>query len=283
MRKFLWLFCLSLLFALPLGCAPAKKPAPAPQPKTIVVPDVSRITFETMDYDKAPEIVKVLGNTLQDKHFAVWTSVNGRNYVVVSQRNLPAGRGIQITEIERRLPANDFDWINVKLKYLSTTPGSGPKTDTEKPLVASFTMDRPVKALGFEIEREVTPSGSPAPVVPAAPKEKNETDKGLKLDTPTPGEQVKSPLQVSGTAAGVAGQVRIRIKNAAGLTLAEKPVTIQGGKFAATMGFSPPAGRERGSVEAFVTGDEGVEKDTVSVPVVLLPAAASEAEPIGAP
>ncbi|CCO08999.1 Gmad2 immunoglobulin-like domain-containing protein [Desulforamulus hydrothermalis] len=282
MRKFLWLFCLSLLIALPLGCAPAKKPAPAPQPKTIVVPDVSRITFETMDYDKAPEIVKALANTLRDKHFAVWTSVNGRNYVLVSQQNLPAGRAIKIAEIERRLPANDFDWINVKLKYLSTAP-SGPKADTEKPLVASFTMDRPVKALGFEIEREAAPPGLPVPAVPVAPKEKNTADKGLRLDSPAPGEQVKSPLQVSGTAAGVAGQVRIRIKNAAGVTLAEKPVAIQGGKFTATMGFSSPAERERGSVEAFVTGDEGVEKDTVSVPVVLLPAAAGETESIGAP
>ncbi|SHF04240.1 Gmad2 immunoglobulin-like domain-containing protein [Desulforamulus putei] len=288
MRKILWLFCLSLIVMIPLGCAPAKKPEPQPEPRTIVVPDVSRITFETIDYDKAPEIVQVLARTLKDKHFAAWTSVNGRNYVIVSQKNLPLGRGIQITEIERRVPANDFDWINVKLKYLPSVPNlpTGQKPDPEKPVVAAFTIDRPVKALGFEMEREApqarTPAAPPAP--PAAPGENTgAAEKGLKLDSPKPGEQVRSPLQVSGTASGVTGAIRIRVKNAAGLTLAEKPVQINGSRFATTMSFSSPSGRERGTVEAFVTGDDGVEKDTVSVPVILLPGVTGEPEPIGAP
>lgn len=288
MRKILWLFCLSLLVMIPLGCAPAKKPEPKPEPRTIVVPDVSRITFETIDYEKAPEIVQALARTLKDKHFATWTSVNGRNYVIVSQKNLPVGSGVQIAEIERRVPANDFDWINVRLKYLPALPNlpTGQKPDLEKPLVAAFTIDRPVKALGFEIEREAPQARTPAvpPAPPAAQRENNAAvEKGLKLDAPKPGEQVKSPVQVSGTANGVQGTVRIRIKDAGGLTLAEKPVQTAGGKFSATMSFSSPSSQEKGTIEAFVTGEGDVEKDTVSIPITLLPGTTAEPEPIGAP
>ncbi|MEW6063644.1 sporulation protein [Desulforamulus profundi] len=289
MRKILWFFCLILLVMIPLGCAPARKPEPKPEPRTIVVPDVSRITFETIDYDKAPEIVQALARTLKDKHFATWTSVNGRNYVIVSQKNLPVGSGIQITEIERRVPANDFDWINVRLKYLPAVPDlpTGEKPDLEKPVVAAFTIDRPVKALGFEIEREApqarTPAAPPAPPAPPRREDNTAVEKGLKLDTPRPGEQVRSPMQVSGTASGVAGTIRIRLKDTGGLTLAEKPVQMNGSKFSTTMSFSSPPNPEKGTVEAFVTGDGGVEKDTVSVPVTLLPNTTGEPEPIGAP
>lgn len=287
-RNLLLFLCLSLLFALPLGCTPAKKPEPTPEPKTIVVPDVSKITFETMDFEKAPEIVQALGKNLKDQPYATWTSVNGRNYIIVSQKNLPAGSAVQITEIERRVPANDFDWINVKLRYLASMPNlpAGQKPDLEKPIVAAFTIDRPVKALGFEFDREAPKTPAPAqPSAPAnpAPAPKQSAEKGLSLDAPKPGEQLKSPAQISGTAVGVQGSVRVRLKDASGLTLAEKPVPVNGGKFTTTMSFSSPANAEKGTVEAFVTGEAGVEEDMVSVPVNLVPATTAEPEPIGAP
>lgn len=290
MRKFVWFLCLGLLLSLPLGCTAAKKPEPKPEPKpeTIVVPDVSRLTFETIDFDKSPEIVQSLAQTLKDKHYATWTTVNDRNYVVISQKNLPVGSGIQVTEIERRIPANDFDWINVRLRYLPSVPNlaTGEKVNTEKPLVVAFTIDRPVKALGFEIEKENsqarTPVTPPAPVTP--PVETTQpAEKGLKLDTPKPGQQIKGPLQVSGTANGIQGTVRVRLKNAAGLTLAEKPVALQNGKFDTSISFSSPLKEEKGTVEVFVLGEGGVEKDMVSVPVTILPNTSNEPETPGAP
>lgn len=277
-----------LLLLVPLGCTPAKKPetTPRPEPQTIVVPDISKITFETIDYDKAPEIVQALTKNLKDTHYATWTSVNGRNYVIISQKNLPAGSGVQITEIERRIPANDFDWINVKLKYLSTVPNqtNGEKVNIEKPIVATFTIDRPVKALSFELQRDANQTRTPlaSPSVPASPQRET-TEKGLKLDAPKPGEQIKSPVQVTGTASGIKGTVRVRLKDASGLTLVEKPVQLTGVRFNTTMSFSSPVKHEKGTVEAFVTGEEGVEKDMVSIPVSLQPTTTSESEAIGAP
>ena len=79
MRKIAWLLCLGLLCSIPLGCSAAKKPEPEAKPETIVVPDVSRLSFETIDYDQSPEIVQSLAQTLKDKHFATWTTVNDRN------------------------------------------------------------------------------------------------------------------------------------------------------------------------------------------------------------
>lgn len=294
--KFLSFLSMLLLLLVPLGCTPAKKPetTPRPEPQTIVVPDISKINFETIDYEKAPEIVQALAKNLKDTHYATWTTVNGRNYVIVSQKNLPSGKGVQIAEIERRIPANNFDWINVKLKYLSTAQNAanGQKPDLEKPIVAAFTIDRPVKALGFELQRDAnqarTPLASPAtpttPTTPAPSPQKSETaEKGLKLDAPKPGEQIKSPVQVTGTASGIQGTVRVRLKDASGLTLVEKPVRLNQGKFDTTMSFSSPANPEKGTIEAFVSGEDGVEKDMVSIPVSLQPTTTSEPETIGAP
>ncbi|GAB6182182.1 hypothetical protein JCM14036_35010 [Desulfotomaculum defluvii] len=289
MRSILRGLCLVLILLIPLGCAPAKKPEPKPEPKTIVVPDVSRITFETLDFDKAPEIVKALAKNHQEKHFATWTAVNGTNYVVVSRQKLPTGKDIEITEIERRIPANDFDWVNVKLNYRNSLleEKDSNKDEQTEPIVASFTLDRPVKALGFEIEREKVQERIPAAPSPQLTPQQavpNKTmEKGLKLDIPSPGEQVKGSINVSGTAIGIDGSIRIRIKDSSGLTLSEKPVQINGNKFSGVLNFSSPANAEKGTVEAFVNGEGGVEKDIVSVPVTILPTTTNEPEPLGAP
>ncbi|MEG6521061.1 Gmad2 immunoglobulin-like domain-containing protein [Desulfotomaculum sp. 1211_IL3151] len=289
MKNTLRALCFILLMLVPFGCTAAKKPEPQPQPKTIVVPDVSRVSFETIDFDQSPEIVQALAKNHQEKHFATWTSVNGKNYVLVSRQNLPVGKDIEITEIERRIPANDFDWVNVKLNYRNSLLEDKDRKDNEdrKPIVASFTLDRPVKALGFEMTREKEGQG-PVPVAPAPqttpqPAPNKSIEKGLKLDSPKPGEQVKGSISVSGTAVGMEGNVRVRIKDSSGLTLAEKPMPINGNKFSGTLSYSPPANPEKGTVEAFISGEGGVEKDTVSIPVTILPTTTNEPEPIGAP
>lgn len=277
MRKSQIFLCLVLVFIIPLGCTPAKKPEIPPAPKTIIVPEVSKISFRMVEYDRAPEIVLAMAKNLDEKHFAAWTAVNGANYIIVGQEQLPAGNSVQITEIQRRVPANNFDWVNVRLKYV-TNASPGQKTGTEKPLVASFTLDRTVKAVGFEIEK-AAPAPTPAPKVTQPSSQV--TEKGLKLDTPKPGDQVKGPVQVSGSASGIEGTVRVRLKNSSGLTLVEKPVQVAGGKFNTMLSFTSPVREETATVEAFVTGEGGIEKDTVSVPVTILPNTAPET--IGAP
>lgn len=291
MKNTLRVLCLILLLLVPFGCTAAKKPEPQPQPKTIVVPDIANVSFETIDFDQSPEIVQVLAKNYQEKHFATWTSVNGKNYVVVSRQNLPVGKDIEITEIERRIPANDFDWVNVKLNYSNSLLEEKASKNNEemKPIVASFTMDRPVKALGFELAKEkegqdrvpLVPSPQTQPTPQPAPSKSIE--KGLKLDSPKPGEQVKESISVSGTAVGLAGNVRVRIKDASGLTLAEKPLPINGNKFSGALNFSSPANPEKGTIDAFICGADGVEKDMVSVPVTILPTTTQEPEPIAAP
>ncbi|AEG61183.1 Gmad2 immunoglobulin-like domain-containing protein [Desulforamulus ruminis] len=276
MRRGQIFLCLMLVLLVPLGCTAAKKPDVQTQPKTIIVPEVSKISFQMVEFEKAPEIVQALAKNLNEKHFATWTAVNGTNYIVVSQDQLPAGNSVQISEIERRVPANDFDWVNVRLKYLSGV-SSEQKNSTAKPLVASFTLDRTVKALGFEIAKEAAKAPAPVAPAPAAPKNTGAastpvTEKGLKLDAPKAGDQIKSPLQISGSAGGVDGTVRVRLKGANGMTLVEKPLQPVGGNFNTTINFTSPVREEKGTVEAFVTGEDGLEKDNVSVPVTILPA-----------
>lgn len=278
MRKLTTFLCLLLVSLIPLGCSPAKKPAPAPEPKTIVVPDVSSISFKTIDYDQAPEIVRAMAKNLKDSNFATWTNVNGTNYVVISQASLPIGSSVKITDIQRRVPANDFDWVNVKLKYTPST-ATGQKSQSSKPIVATFTLDRTIRAISFEVERDKSAGTGAAPTTPRAtsPAQHKVTPnqqpaaKGLQLTSPRAGEPVKSPLQVSGTAKGITGTVRIRVKNAGGLTLVEKPVQVVNGSFNTMVSFTMPTAEEKGTVEAFITGNSAVEKEVVSVPVTLLP------------
>ncbi|RYD02899.1 hypothetical protein N752_22195 [Desulforamulus aquiferis] len=151
MRKFALVMCFLFLISLSIGCGAARKPEQTePAPKTIVVPDVSKVSFETIELEKAPEIVRALANNLEESHYATWTAVNGRNYVVISQQNLPVGKGIEIIEIERRIPANDFDWINVRLRYLANVE-NGEQEGEPKPIVAVFSLDRAVKAWALKL------------------------------------------------------------------------------------------------------------------------------------
>lgn len=289
MKIILRALCFVLLMLVPFGCTAAKKPEPGPQPKTIIVPDVSRVSFETIDFDKSPEIVQALAKNHRDKHFATWTSVNGKNYILVSRQNLPVGKDIEITEIEHRIPANDFDWVNVKLNYRNALKEEkgGKNNEERNPIVASFTLDRPVKALGFEIAREKEAQErvpvTPLPQSTPQPTPNKTIEKGLKLDSPKPGEQVRGSINVSGTAVGMNGNVRVRIKDSSGLTLAEKPMPLNSNKFSGSLNFSSPSNPEKGTVEAFISGEGGVEKDMVSVPVTILPTSTKEPEPIGAP
>ena len=75
MNNFFRSLCITLLILIPLGCTPAKKPEVQTQPKTIVVPDVSRITFESIDFEKSPEIVQALAKNYQEKTVATLNQV----------------------------------------------------------------------------------------------------------------------------------------------------------------------------------------------------------------
>ena len=57
MRKVMILMFL-VVFCLVPGCNAARKPAPSPDPKPLVVPETSKVGFSKVDLNKAPDVVK---------------------------------------------------------------------------------------------------------------------------------------------------------------------------------------------------------------------------------
>ncbi|MBI4301054.1 MAG: Gmad2 immunoglobulin-like domain-containing protein [Chloroflexi bacterium] len=97
------------------------------------------------------------------------------------------------------------------------------------------------------------------------------------VSLPVSGQQVRSPLQVTGTARVFEAQVVIRIKNAAGAILARKSALAsagapQWGIFTTELAFTPPSTQQGATVEIFsVSPRDGKEENLVTIPVILLP------------
>lgn len=173
MRKFFAVLFL-LAFAFSQGCAPARKPAPPPDPKPLVVPEVSKVGFAPVDLNRAPDVVKNIAADLAKREAATWLQVNGTSYVLVSAGEKAAGKMVEITEVLQRIPAQDFVWIDVKANYV--TPKEGEKPGP----VAAVTLNLPnrtINGVSFEVEKvpaapAPSPAPAPAPTAPAPPAAK---------------------------------------------------------------------------------------------------------------
>lgn len=165
MRKFLVLVIL-VLFGLTTGCSAARKPAPAPEQKPLVVPETSKVGFSKVDLNKAPDVVKNIAGDLAKRETATWLQANGTSYILISVGENEKKRKAEITEVIQRIPAQDFVWLDVRANYVNAR-----EDDQDGPVsvVALNLTDRIISGVGFEITRTDTPASKATPAPAASP------------------------------------------------------------------------------------------------------------------
>jgi hypothetical protein len=94
----------------------------------------------------------------------------------------------------------------------------------------------------------------------------------IQVTAPKINAQIKSPVQLSGQAAVFETQLRARIKDASGLTLAEAQLVAKKGQtmvpFSAKIKYKKPS-RNEGLVEVFeISAKDGSEIHKISIPVI---------------
>jgi len=158
-----------VIFCLVPGCNVARKPAPTPDPKPLVVPETSKVGFSKVDLNKAPDVVKNIAGDLAKREMATWLQVNGTSYILVSTGENEKDRRAEITEVIQKIPAQDFVWLDVRARYVDV------KEDDQNGPISAVTLnlnDRTISGVGFEITStdSTTPEATPAPKTTPAPK-----------------------------------------------------------------------------------------------------------------
>ncbi len=215
MRKIMILLFL-VVFSLVAGCTAARKPAPAPDPKPLVVPETSKVGFSPVDLNKVPDVVKIIAEDLAKREAATWLQVNGTNYLLVSVGEKATGKRVEITDVIQKIPARDFVWLDVRAKYVAAKEGnqSGPVS-----VVSLNLPNQTVNGVGFEITgagagtptpASPTPTPTPSPAkTPAAatpapaptPAPTTPTPKPSPTATPKPSESAPTPKDQTTTPA----------------------------------------------------------------------------------
>lgn len=142
-----------------------------------------------------------------------------------------------------------------------STPRSTPTQMLTVTPTASATASVPISPT-------VTPSGTPTPPLDTP---------NMVINSPIPGAQIRSPVQVAGLARVFEGTVEIVIRDGQGKEIgrgiaAASAGAPQRGQFSLALLFSPPKAQEPGSIEAFSRNPrDGSVDNLVSVPVILMP------------
>lgn len=281
MRRLI-LTLLTVLMLLLIGCAKAEQ-KPAPKPETVVVPEVSSVPFDLVELKNAPSVVQKMTMAMEDKEFINWISHAGKGYIILVPDTKNEHNAITIDRIEQRVPDKNYAWLNVKLKYSTAN-----KNKPSEPVIARFDLQNTPNAVGFQLDRldllmSATPQQSPVSQSTSQPVEGvNENKPGgrleqikgpaIKITEPAPGEAVTSPVTVKGEVGMLNGEVRVRLKDANGKVLAEKPVEVKERNIETAISFVPPAEQQQGVVEAFlINPHDQTEVSRVSIYVTLMP------------
>jgi hypothetical protein len=223
--------------------------------------------------------------TMEDKEFINWISHNGKGYIILVPDTKNEKNAITIDRIEQRVPDKNYAWLNVKLKYSNAN-----KNESSEPVIARFDLQNTPNAVGFQLDRLdlLTPATPQQPGAVSRPStsrpvesvtekvsgEQTEQIKGsaIRITEPTPGEAVTSPVTVKGEVGMLNGEVRVRLKDANGKVLAEKPVEVKDRTIETAISFVPPAEEQQGVVEAFlINPHDKTEVGRVSIYVTLMP------------
>lgn len=268
MKKVFWAAMILLLFGL-CSCAAAKKPAPS-QNKTIIVPEVSRVSFDTVDLKTAPKAVRDIAKLLENQDSTSWAQVGDKAFFIVSGGERSRGYDISVDEILQRLPEENFTWIDAKLKYKKRAQlrNSGEPFFT----VVRADIAKAPSGVGFTITGTDTagPAANIPPVrtAPAPSPSTQGAQSGAVLEQPAANQEITSPLKIKGTAKST-GLKRVRLSTRGGQIIKEEGLaTESSGSFSASLSYSSPEMATPGELAVIeINGKD--ERILTRVPVVI--------------
>ncbi|AEG15431.1 Spore germination protein-like Gmad2 [Desulfofundulus kuznetsovii DSM 6115] len=281
MRRSLLLIASLLLIWGMAGCTVARKPAPPAQPRTVVIPETTRVSFEQTDLAKAPDAVKDVAKALENTDASTWVRAGNDLYLLFSMSPRNREYRAEVTEIRQRNPRADFSWLDVKARYTRYDPGQTASNAPVFTVVRVGRLDRPVSGVAFQFTREKgrepgqMPVAGPQPAAKPAPAGYPEMTPRVEgeasIDEPAPGREITSPVKVVGRARHSAGEVRVRLVDEGGMVLSEKTIAVGRDSFTdfeTSLSYGPPASPKKGFVE-IVAPVRGKEQSLARVPVTL--------------
>ncbi|MHB1420286.1 MAG: Gmad2 immunoglobulin-like domain-containing protein [Bacillota bacterium] len=274
MRKSLMVIAIAALMMLPAGgCTLSRKPAPAPGPKTIVVPEVSKVPFTIIMLNQAPSLVKDLAKLNEKQETASWVRIGNTIYVLATRgERTTGGFSVDIQDVLQRIPDDNRRLIEVMVKY--TDPAANQQTTqviTHPLSVAQIKFNGNLDGLSFKFTTEKTAEKITVPTPKPSGGVKSRRP-FIRVTQPKLNDLVTSPLQVKGTAAVFEGTVNIQLSDQKGKVLGETTALAQGigGPFTATLNYVSPTVPTKGFLEVFsISPKDGRVENLVSIPVTI--------------
>jgi len=279
LRKYIVWTIMLLMFIAFAGCAATRKPAPQPQAKTYVVPEVSRVSFETVNLRDCPKVVRDVARSIRDRKTNTWVQSGNNAYILASTGNSKSNN-MEVDEILQRVPQQGMNWLDVKLKYSGRAAGLQNGSEANVTVVRADVNDRP-EGVGFEVVETATGEvarTSPAAPAKQAPANQNTSQQGsmvvntgAEITQPAPNQEVTSPLKVSGNLKSPAQKIRLRLVTRNGQVMKEDELPTPGGdgSFETTMSYNPPSLPRTGMVEVISVDSSGNDQLLARVPVVI--------------
>jgi len=106
LKKIIWALIILTMAAL-CSCSPARKLAPQ-QNRTILVPEVSRVTFDSLDLKTAPKVIRDVAKVMENQDASVWARTGNTTYLVLSQGDKTNNYDLAVDEILQRIPEQGF-------------------------------------------------------------------------------------------------------------------------------------------------------------------------------
>ena len=267
------------------GCATTQKPLDTtPTPPKTLVPEVSTVSFDTVNIKNTPKPVQDVAKDMSGKDMATWLKVNNTAYILVNQSNSTSSKQVEMSEILRKIPMENYIWFQVTLNYKSA---SGLEDAfINEPLVAKFDLpaEQITSGVGFDFEKIRNVQIKPQAQEPLSSHtvEENQTavpmPVTLEISNPLPDAEITAPFKVTGRLKNITAQNKeqliVRLRDNTGKVIVEKPVPaseyLTDNNFEETMSYPALQNPEKGTVEALLFDREtGAEKNVVKIPVTL--------------
>ncbi|MCL5935014.1 MAG: Gmad2 immunoglobulin-like domain-containing protein [Firmicutes bacterium] len=265
MKKMILSILITFFLAGLCSCSAPRKPVP--QNRTFIVPEVSRVAFNTVDLKAAPKVVRDIAKVMENQDAATWAQSGGNTYLVVSQGELTRNYDVTVDEVLQRLPEPGFTWLDVKLKYKKSSTPRNPG-EPFYTVVKADTTGQP-NGVGFTTTGLETAAPPVRPIGRTAPTPPQNTQTGATIDQPSPNQEIRSPVRVRGTVRDQ-GQKRVRISTRGGQIIKEASLNLAPGTetFSIDIPYGSPQMATPGEITLISTGG-GEERVLARVPVVI--------------
>jgi len=262
------------------GCSAARKPAPEPQTKTYVVPEVTTVNFDPVKLADCPKVVRDVARSIRDREATTWVQSGNNSYILASTGKGNQNNLLEVDDILQRVPEQNVNWLDVKMKYTKRESGSA-GDDSNVTVARADVKDRP-EGVGFEISREQktgtaaqTPAAParqvPEPVKQPQPANQGVVSQGAQITQPSPNQEITSPVKVAGNVSARSDKLRLRIITKSGQIMKETEIAPPdgGGNFETSMDYNPPSLPRPGMVEIISIDGNGGDRLLARVPVVI--------------